>query len=262
MQGEKRPSYNRCVLPSDPGRPIGPAHDHAGSSRGLPEAFGIIVQARMGSRRLPGKVLRPAAGKPMLQYLLETLIRSGLGEVVVATSDLGADDGIAALAASLGLDCVRGDEQDVAARFSAAIRKHAFRAFARVCGDSPLLDAALLRQGAREFSAGACDLVTNTFPRSFPKGQSVEVLGSEAFLRAQARFEEAEDREHVTRWFYRHPGEVRIRNFSSGGDWGAVQLSVDTPEDFARLEALLARPRRPHWECGWRDWAAFPEARA
>lgn len=211
----------------------------------------------MGSSRLPGKVLRAAHGKPMLQYLLETLSASGLGRTVVVTSDRPGDDGIAALCRDLGVDCLRGDEQDVASRFEAAVRRHGFGAFVRACGDSPLLDAELIRRGLAEYAAGSWDLVTNTFPRSFPKGQSVEVVRSAAFLEARARFAEPGDREHVTRYFYRNPDGFRIRNFACDRDLGEVQLSVDTAEDFRRFEALTAAAPRPHWQCRWPDWVAL-----
>jgi spore coat polysaccharide biosynthesis protein SpsF len=196
----------------------------------------------------------------MLQYLLESLERARLGRLVVATSDSPADDGIAALAADLALPCVRGDEADVASRFAAAVERYGFEAFARVCGDSPLLDPELIRRGLAEFAASPCDLATNTHPRSFPKGQSVEVVRSEAFLRARPGFDAAGDREHVTRYFYRNAERFRIRNFASGGDWSAVQLSVDLPEDFRRLETLLARAEKPHWDYRWSDWVSLLDA--
>lgn len=217
----------------------------------------MIVQARMGSSRLPGKVLRPAHGKPMLGYLLESLSRAALGTVVVATSDTAADDGIARLADSMGLACVRGSEADVASRFETAIRRFGFDAFVRVCGDSPLMDADLVRRGISEFTAEHCDVATNTQPRSFPKGQSVEVIRASVFLAARPRFDDPADHEHVTRYFYRHPDRFRIRNFACEKDWGGVQLSVDTPEDFRRFESLLSRSDRPHWQYRWSDWAAM-----
>jgi len=214
----------------------------------------------MGSSRLPGKSLRPALGKPMLQYLLESLRNARLGRIVVVTSSSPADTGIASLADDMGLACLRGDEADVASRFAAAAERFGLEVFARVCGDSPLLDPQLIRRGLAEFRYSGCELATNTHPRSFPKGQSVEVVRSETFLRARAEFEEIADREHVTRFFYRNADRFHIRNFSSGGDWSAVQLSVDMPEDFRRLESLLGRAERPHWEYRWADWVALAGA--
>lgn len=229
------------------------------SASSRPAGTGLIVQARMGSTRLPGKVLREALGKPMLGYLLESLAHSALGAIVVVTSDQDADDGIARLAGNMGIPCVRGSESDVASRFEAAILRFGFSSFVRVCGDSPLMDQGLVRRGMDTFAEGGFDLVTNTHPRSYPKGQSVEVVDSAAFLSALPRFTDAEDKEHVTRYFYRHPERYRIGAFASGGDWGGVQLSVDTPEDFRRFESLVARAHRPHWEYAWSEWMAMGE---
>lgn len=245
LQFSEKASYNRHVVQSE---------KRAFAS---PGRVGIIVQARMGSRRLPGKVLRKAHGKPMIQYLLESLVHAALGPTVVVTSDEVADDGIANLAKSMGLSCVRGDELDVASRFETAILQYGFDAFVRVCGDSPLLDAELIRRGLTEFSTSDSDLVSNTQPRTFPKGQSVEVVRSKVFLAALPNFSEPEDREHVTRYFYRNPSRFRIRNFESNQQIGQVQLSVDTPEDFSRFESLLAGTSRPHWEYRWSDWVAM-----
>ena len=198
----------------------------------------------------------------MIRYLLESLAHAALGPTVVVTSDQAADDAIAKLAEGMGLACVRGDELDVASRYGTAIRKYGFDAFVRVCGDSPLLDAELVRRGLSEYSSGAVDLVSNTQPRTFPKGQSVEVLRSSTFLAALPQFSEPEDREHVTRYFYRNPNRFRIRNFASDMESGAVQLSVDTPEDFLRFATLLAGTDRPHWEYRWSDWVAMDEGSA
>ncbi|MEO6096890.1 MAG: NTP transferase domain-containing protein [Fibrobacteria bacterium] len=237
-------------VPGPDPRPKSPADLVSGT-------IGLIIQARMGSSRLPGKSLLQAGGKPMLAYLLETLAHSALGPVVVVTSETPADDGIAVLADSMGLACVRGSESDVSSRFATAIRRFGFESFVRVCGDSPLMDAEMIRRAIAEFAEEPCDIATNTQPRSFPKGQSVEVIRSRSFLAALPEFDEPGDREHVTRWFYRNPRRVRIRNFASGGDWGAVQHSVDTPEDFHRFQRLLAAAQQPHWRCRWSDWVAM-----
>lgn len=213
--------------------------------------FGVIVQARSGSRRLPGKVLMPARGKPLIQYLLERLARESFPAMVVATSDLPQDDALAALCAGLGVECFRGPHEDVAARYRLILERRGFEFFVRVCGDSPFLDQSLVRRAVDLFRAGPCDLVTNVFPRSFPKGFSVEAMGSAAF-RGQALVD-AEDREHVTRYWYRHADRFAIRNFSSGADLGGIQLSVDTAEDFRLFEAVLARMERPHWDYGYAE---------
>jgi spore coat polysaccharide biosynthesis protein SpsF len=210
-----------------------------------------IIQARMASRRLPGKSLRPVQGRPMLAYVVERLRRCReLDAIVVATSTMGEDDAIEALCRELGVACHRGPRDDVLARVIGLVEAQALPVVVRISGDSPLIDPTIVDRAVLLFAEGQCDLVTNVAPRSFPKGQSVEVVSAQALrLQVSAR-PTAEDREHVTRWFYRHPERVRIRNFEAPADMSAVQLSVDTAEDFAVFAAIIAAMRRPHWDYG------------
>ncbi len=209
--------------------------------------LGIIVQARMSSERLPGKVLREVQGKPMLQYTLERVaLARGADGVIVATSDEASDDPIAAFCVARGMSCFRGSLPDVAGRFLAAAESYGYDAFVRVCGDSPCTDPGVITEAIALFRSGAYDLVTNTFPRSFPKGISVEVVRTATFRQVHTRMVEAADREHVTRYYYQHPEEFRIRNFSADHNNSEVQLSVDTPEDWAMFTGVLARMDRPH----------------
>jgi spore coat polysaccharide biosynthesis protein SpsF len=209
-----------------------------------------VIQARASSVRLPGKVLREVRGKPLLQYLVERLRHAAsLDRLVLATSDDPSDDAVAALGSKLGLSVVRGPLDDVVGRFLLAATRCGLRALVRVNGDSPLLDPALVDRAVELFEAGGVDLVTNTFPRSFPKGQSVEVISVAALERAAASHD-PEDREHVTRFFYRHPEQFRIANFTRTAYAGDLQLSVDTADDLRSFERLLDRLDRPHWEVG------------
>lgn len=206
-----------------------------------------VVQARMSSQRLPGKVLAPLAGRPALAYLLERL--EGL-RVVVATSTDPSDDAIEAFCAERSVDCQRGPLDDVAARFALVVERLGLDAFLRVNGDSPLLDRRLVDRGLALFDETEPDLATNVFPRTFPHGQSVEVVRAETFLAARPEFE-ADDREHVTRFFYEHPERFRIENFAAPEPYAGPSLALDTPEDLERLDAILRRLTRPHVEVGW-----------
>jgi len=218
----------------------------------------IIVQARMSSARLPGKVLRPAQGKPMLTYLLERLARlSHDSPVVVATSTETSDDPVAAYCADTGTRCVRGPLDDVAARFLLAIEETGVDGFARISADSPLIDPAILDRALSLFAETGADLVTNVMPRSFPKGMSVEVIGSDAFRRARAEMTEAGDIEHVTPVFYRHPGDWQIEAFTHDPSLAAINLSVDTPEDFSAFERIVSHMDKPHWSYGLDDILAL-----
>ena len=128
----------------------------------------------------------------------------------------------------------------------------------RVNGDSPLLDQALVDRGVRLFRAGDRDLVTNVAPRSFPRGQSVEVISTTALRAALPRLTAPGDREHVTVGLYRDPRELTIENFAvgdtgAGPDGGDVRLVLDTPQDAIAIERILAAMTRPHWQYGWRQ---------
>jgi spore coat polysaccharide biosynthesis protein SpsF len=209
-----------------------------------------VIQARASSVRLPGKVLREVRGKPLLQYLVDGLRHAAsLDRLVLATSDDLGDDAVAALGTRIGLSVVRGPLDDVLARFLLAAERFGLRALVRVNGDSPLLDPALVDRAVGLFEAGGADLVTNTFPRSYPKGQSVEVVSVAALERAAASLD-PQDREHVTRFFYRHPDQFRITNFTRPSYAGDLQLSVDTADDLRSFERLLDRLDAPHWEAG------------
>jgi spore coat polysaccharide biosynthesis protein SpsF len=228
--------------------------------------IGAVVQARMGSARLPGKVLMELAGRPALAYLLERLDRAEMLEtVVVATSREPTDDPIAGFCAELRVRCHRGPHDDVAARLLEAAEEHGLDAFVRVNGDSPLLDQALVDRGVRLFAAGGRDLVTNVRPRSFPRGQSVEVIGTEALRSALPRLTAPADREHVTSGLYREPHGLVVENFDAGAagvgpDGGDVRLVLDTSEDAAAIERILAAMERPHWQYGWREVLALARA--
>ncbi len=222
---------------------------------------GIVIQARMSSRRFPGKVLHTIQGKPLLQYLFESLGRCReAGMLAVATSDRDTDDPVAEFCREHGVPCHRGSLDDVAGRMLGAAERFGLEAFARVCGDSPLLDHRLVDRMLAAFCAGGLDLATNVGKRTFPAGQSVEVLDTAAFARACRRMRTAGQREHVTRIFYEAPGDARIRNIESGGDYGAVRLCVDTREDMARVAAMVRAMRRPHWEYDYRSLAALAAA--
>lgn len=208
-----------------------------------------IVQARMDSSRLPGKVLREVAGKPILQYLLESLQRARrLAGVVVATSTSPGDMPIVELCERLGIDVFRGDPTNVAGRFLGIIEARSVEAFVRICGDSPLLDPRLIDCAVGRFEMSDCDMVTNLRPRSYPRGQSVEVIKSQAFRDAYRSMTHPEHFEHVTRWFYEHEEQVKIVNFSAERDWSNIHLAVDTAEDLRTIARIVMKLKRPHWQ--------------
>ncbi len=210
-----------------------------------------IIQARMTSRRLPGKVLAEVHGRPMMQYLLERVERCAeLDGVVVATSTDPSDDPIESFCAERGVDCFRGSLENVAARFYQAAQQHEVDAFVRLCADSPLLDPTLIDQAVATYRSGGVDLVSTVLARSLPPGQSVEVISVSVFGEAIGQMNRADHFEHVTSYFYTHAGEYRIKTIRGGHDGGEVDFAIDTPGDLERFRALVAAMDRPHWSYG------------
>jgi spore coat polysaccharide biosynthesis protein SpsF len=210
----------------------------------------VVVQARVTSTRLPGKVLRPLDGRrPCLQFVVERLERCERSDLlVVATSHDPTDACVAELCERLGVTVHRGPLDDVAGRYLEVVERFRLNCFVRVTADSPLIDQRLVDHGIELFEEGGADVVTNVFPSTFASGHSLEVVGAEAFREAYRDMSEPQHFEHVTSFLYSNPERFRIRNFVSGRDEGAIDVSLDTEEDARLIEAILARMDRPHWE--------------
>lgn len=199
----------------------------------------VIIQARLSSVRLPGKVLRPLAGRPMLAQLVDRLkMAKRVGAIIVATSTETDDDAIARFCADMGVRCFRGPVADVAERLTEAAEDAGAEAFVRINGDSPLMCPAIVDAVIELYEAQDVDLATNVQTRTFPRGLSVEVIRVAALRRVQKVMRPGEA-EHVTPAFYRCASNFRIVNLASGHDWGAIQMSVDTLEDFALTEKMF-----------------------
>ncbi len=200
---------------------------------------GIIV-SRMDSRRLPGKVLEPLGGLPLVEVTYERARRARrLDEVVLATSDRTVDDPLAAWAANREIAVFRGAADDVAGRLlAAATHREADYAF-RLNGDSPFVDPALLDEAAALLDDGRPDLVSNLGKRHFPYGVAVELFRVGALEEARALMTTPELREHATQAFYRHPERFDIRWMEIPDNaWKTARLVVDTEADYRLMTAV------------------------
>jgi spore coat polysaccharide biosynthesis protein SpsF len=169
--------------------------------------------------------------------------------VVVATSTDETDDVVQGYCENIGVCCFRGFLEDVAGRFVSALQSCDFDAFVRVNADSPLLDQRLIDKGIDLFCSGNQDLVTNVWPqRTFPAGQSVEVIRTATFRQAYPLMTDPMDREHVTSYFYKYSNNFRIASFTSPVNLNGLHLSIDTPEDLRSFKAIIGQCRKPHWE--------------
>jgi len=216
-----------------------------------------VIQARMGSTRLPGKVLKRLAGDTVLGHVIGRVRAApGIDGVVVATTSAAEDDPIVAVAEERGAGVSRGPAEDVLARYAMAFGQHGGDIGVRVTADCPCLDPTLLATALDAFRSAdpPADYLSNTLTRSFPRGYDFEIFGVRALLEAAAEAQDAYCREHVTPFLYRHPERFRLREFRREDPAGTAgwRLTLDTAEDWRVLEYLFARlvPVNPLFSLG------------
>ena len=204
---------------------------------------GIISQVRMGSTRLPGKVLLPAAGRPLLDYHVARLAQSGL-PLYLATTTEPADDALAAYAEARGLGCHRGSETDVLARYYETAVKFGLDVVVRVTSDCPLVDGPLIGAAVARYltDADPLELRSNSIIRSFPRGLDFEIFSMQMLAEAHERAASPFEREHVTPYLKTGPAASRFRNVDEvwpGGDFSRFRITLDTSEDYEVLRRLI-----------------------
>lgn len=191
-----------------------------------------IVQARMGSTRLPDKVMKPIGGVPMIELLLARLSRARLvDQIVVASSIDSRNQPLSDHVVELGYTCVRGSEQDVLNRYLVAARQVRADIIIRITGDCPLVDPALVDEAVRRFCAGSFDYLSNTSPATYPDGLDTEVFTLEALERAACESQDPFDHEHVTPYL-RRDGLFRLGVMRHDQDLSGLRWTVDEASDF------------------------------
>jgi spore coat polysaccharide biosynthesis protein SpsF len=219
-----------------------------------------VIQARVGSTRLPGKVLEDLGGRPVLEWVVRAA-RSArqIDTVIVATSTLAVDDVVADLAGSLGAGVVRGSESDVLSRFVAALDAYPAEALVRLTADCPLLDPTLIDAVAGAWAAAPShDYVSTTLVRALPRGLDVELVTAGA-LRAVDRMAVGHDRVHVTSGLYADPTAYRLLGLCVTPPANDLRVTLDTQQDLDLLRALVAElPDEPP---SWQDVVAILRAR-
>jgi spore coat polysaccharide biosynthesis protein SpsF len=192
-----------------------------------------VLQARVSSTRLPGKVLKPILGEPMLARQIERIQRAGrIDGLTVATSDQPADDAIAKLCASLDVDCHRGSLGDVLDRFYRAAEPHRPRHVMRLTGDCPLTDPTVLDALIDLHVAGGFDYSSNVVRRTYPDGLDAEIFTFALLERAWREARSSREREHVTPFMYETGPDLRRGSLEDDTDRSAMRWTVDYPEDY------------------------------
>lgn len=199
------------------------------------------IEARMGSSRLPGKVLMDIEGKPAIQRLAERLARAEtLDGVVLATSTAPGDDVLAAWAEDFGLPVFRGSENDVLSRVVGAQRFMDSDVVVEVTGDCTLLDPQIVDMGVETFTHCRARVVANVHPLSYPMGMDIQVFGLDDLAWVADNVDDPAVREHVSLYFYEHPDEYDIVNLFAPARWRRPELRtmLDYPEDLEFIRAV------------------------
>ena len=219
-----------------------------------------IIQARTDSRRLPGKVLMPVAGRPMLeQQLLRMAGCRSIDVTVLATTDRRADDDIAELGTRLGFAVVRGALKDVLGRYRQAASEHAADVVVRLTADCPLVDPGVVDLVVDSLAAEpGSDYASNVVTRTYPHGLDVEAMYSDVVLRLSRLATSRADREHVTSYLrFTHPELFRTVSVTDVTDNSDLRWTVDTIDDLSLVRTLFERLDLESNPLGYREVIAF-----
>lgn len=202
-----------------------------------------ILQARMSSTRLPGKVMAPVLGVPMIGRQVERLrYATCIDKLVVATSSDPSDDPLAAYCASQGIAVFRGSLNDVLGRFAGAMAQHVdAEVVIRLTADCPLTDGSVVDAVVERHLSSGADYTSNTASRTFPHGLDVEVARASALLDAWQEAQDAYDREHVTPFIYRRPERFHLEGVKRAPSLAHLRWTVDVHEDLEFVRDVYAR---------------------
>ena len=200
----------------------------------------IVLQARLGSTRLPGKALATIGERTLLEHCLHRLVRANTGEVLLATTERPDDDALVETAGKMNVPVFRGSTDDVLGRYLAAAESVAADVVIRATGDNPAVDIDAPSRVVDVLERASADYACED---GLPVGAGVEAITYEALCRAAAAATTQEDREHVTLYVKHRPGAFRIARQAAPAQLSRpdLALTVDTPEDLEYLRRLFAR---------------------
>jgi len=212
-----------------------------------------IIQARMGSTRLPGKVLKNLEGETVLARVLARVKRAAtIGEVLVATSDARGDDVIVSECKRLDTKVFRGDENDVLDRYYRAAQFSKAEVVVRITADCPLIDPQITDKTVNRFLEERPDYASNALIRTWPRGLDTEVFSLQTLECAWSESSETYQRAHVTPYMYQHPERFKVLAVTGEGDYGDLRWTLDTAEDLEFLSAIYSRLGGRD-DFGWQD---------
>lgn len=201
-----------------------------------------IIQARMGSSRLPGKILLKLKGKSVLYHVIERVKASrDINRIIVATTEKYEDDVIIDESLKYDVDTYRGSEYDVLSRYYQSALNFSADIIVRITSDCPLIDTEIISKAIRAYIEQDCDYVSNTIERTYPRGLDVEVFSFKSLSRAYKNAMHPEEREHVTPYIYKNPSLFKIASFQNEIDYSDYRWTLDTPEDWMLIEQIYEK---------------------
>jgi glutamate-1-semialdehyde 2,1-aminomutase len=211
-----------------------------------------IVQARMGSQRLPGKVISPVLSKPMIELLLLRLCTSKeIDEIIVAISEEPENDRLESIISSLGYQCFRGSEKNVLNRYYNAAKKVKADIVVRITGDCPLVDAEIVDECIKGFKNSKVDYFSNTHPRTFPDGLDVAVMSFKSIEKANSEAKSSFDKEHVTSYIINSKIFLK-ESIQHSEDFSHLRWTVDNQDDLKIIRNIF-NYFSPNFYFNWKE---------
>lgn len=210
----------------------------------------VIIQARMGSSRLPGKVMKEIRNKPLLQYMINQIKScSNVSKIIIATTNLEEDEIIVSFANSVNIDVFCGSSKDVLDRFYQCGKEHKSKSFVRLSGDSPFIDFNIIDECISKFEQNNFDYLSNTIKKinnnwiegnnGFPMGMAVEVFNFDSLTKAWKNATKPTDREHVTEYIFHNPLLFRLAGVENDENLSNLRFVVDYFEDLDLISKII-----------------------
>ncbi len=205
--------------------------------------IGCIIQARMGSTRLPGKVMKKVSENiPSLQHTIEQLkFSKNIDKIVIATSELPEDDVIEEFVLEQKMDCFRGSAENVLDRYYQCARLFDFTGIVRITADCPLIDPYITDRVIQVFKDDDLDYVPNVFPRTFPDGLETEIIAFDALEIAWKNAKLPSEKEHVTPYFKNNKNSFKIKNVENDTDLSHLRWTLDYQEDLELIRKIIKK---------------------
>lgn len=199
----------------------------------------VIIQARLGSTRLPNKVLKDLCGKPVLWHVVERLKQcKHLTGIVVATTTLPEDDAIQKFCVENDVNYYRGSSENVLSRYYEAAKQFKAEIIIRITSDCPVIDPVLIDEMIHDYKLSNVDYMSNSLMRTYPRGLDVEIFSfpvlEKTFKKASMQYE----LEHVTPYIYKHPELFTLKNYANDADYSFHRWTLDTDEDYILLKEI------------------------